>query len=253
MSNPEHITESFIGSGKLFVNGRRLGNCSDVKLAYGLEKKSLPNYEGGGGNLNTIDRVSGVTLDLTCTQFSAENLAIALAASVTTVVSAAVVGEVKAMAKHSLVDTDFMLDMTDAANVVVKTKPGTGSPVPIPKVDSNGVVNYEVTPAGIYFKGGADVVDAGPITVDYKKAPHYQIQALLASGQEFKLVMDGVNDADGRPSMLRVWRWKPSPTDGLSFISDDFASFTMKGEALADVSKPAGKSQFFEVLKSKAA
>lgn len=251
MSNSEHITESFIGSGKLFLDGRRLGNCSDVKLAYNLEKKTLPNFEGGGGNLNTIDRVTGVTLDLTCTQFSAENLAIALAASITTVASASVTDEAKIMAKHSLVDTNFMIDMTDAANVVVKTT--GGSPVTIPKVDSNGVVNYDVTPAGIYFKGGADVVDATAITVDYKKAPHYQIQALLASGREFKLVMDGINDADGRPSMLRVWKWKPSPTDGLSFISDDFSNFTMKGEALADVTKPAGKSQFFELLKYKAA
>lgn len=251
MSNPEHITESFIGSGKLFVDGRRLGNCSDVKLAYNLEKKTLPNYEGGGGNLNTIDRVTGVTLDLTCTQFSAENLAIALAASVTTVASAAVADEPHVMAKHSLVDTVFMIDMTDAANVVVST--AGGSPVVIPKVDANGVANYEVTSAGIYFKGGVDVVDDAAITVDYKKAPHYQIQALLASGREFKLVMDGVNDADGRPSTLRVWKWKPSPTDGLSFISDDFSNFTMKGEALADVTKPAGKSQFFEVLKFNAA
>ena len=251
MSNPEHITESFIGSGKLFVDGRRLGNCSDVKLAYNLEKKTLPNFEGGGGNLNTIDRVTGVTLDLTCTQFSAENLAIALAASITTVASAAVTDEPKIMAKHTMVDTDFMIDMTDAANVVVST--AGGSPVAIPKVDSNGALNYEVTPAGIYFKGGLDVVDATAITVDYKKAPHYQIQALLASGREFKLVMDGINDADGHPSMLRVWKWKPSPTDGLSFISDDFSNFTMKGEALADVTKPAGKSQFFELLKFKAA
>ncbi|MNF67946.1 hypothetical protein D3C84_497770 [compost metagenome] len=251
MSNPEHITESFIGSGKLFVDGRRLGNCSDVKLAYNLEKKTLPNFEGGGGNLNTIDRVTGVTLDLTCTQFSAENLAIALAASITTVASAAVTDEAKIMAKHSMVDTDFMLDMTDAANVVVKT--AGASPVTIPKVDNTGAANYEVTPAGIYFKGGADVIDATAIKVDYKKAPHYQIQALLASGREFKLVMDGINDADGRPSVLRVWKWKPSPTDGLSFISDDFSNFTMKGEALADVTKPAGKSQFFELLKFKAA
>ena len=32
MSNPEHITESFIGSGKLFVDGRRLGNLSLIHI-----------------------------------------------------------------------------------------------------------------------------------------------------------------------------------------------------------------------------
>ena len=255
MSNPIFATESYIGSGRVFVDGRRVGNCSEVKLSYSLDKKTQPNYEGGGGNLASRDKITGVTLDLTCFNWSADNIALALQATVSSVVTAAVTAEPHSMAINTLVDTDFLLDPTKT--ITVKTAGGT--PVTIPKVAGNGQANYEVSAAGITFLAGPDVVTAlasaesKDITIDYSKAPHTLLQALLGTGKEMKLVMDGVNDDTGRPVVVKVWRWKPSPTDGLNLISDDYATFALKGEVLADVSKPQGKSQFFEAALASAA
>jgi len=62
MSNPEFKTESYIGSGRVFVDGRNVGNCSEVKLSYSVDKKTQPNFMGGGGNLASRDKITGVTL-----------------------------------------------------------------------------------------------------------------------------------------------------------------------------------------------
>lgn len=248
MSNPEFKTESFIGSGKFYLDGRRLGNCSEAKLSYSIDTKTLPNYEGGGGNLDSIDKITGVALDLTCFNWSAQNIAMALAATVGEETAAAVTNEAHKMGKNTLVDTAFMIDVSQPVLVKTVTPAAT-----INQVDANGKPNYEITPAGVVFLGGADVKDDTAVTIDYKKAPHYLVQALLATGKEFKLVMDGMNDAAATPVTVRVWRFKPAPSDGMNLISDDFASFTVKGQVLADVSKPQGKSQFFEIAKAKAA
>lgn len=256
MSNPEFKVESYIGSGRVFVDGRRVGNCSEVKLSYTLDKKTQPNFEGGGGNLASRDKITGVALDLTCFNWSAENIALALQATLAQVASEAVTNEAHQMGLHTLVDTNYMLDATKT--VTVKT--AGGSPVTIPKVSAtDGSVNYEISAAGITFLEGADVVAALgsessiAITIDYTKHLAVVLQALLGTGKELKLVMDGVNDDNGNPAVVKVWRWKPSPTDGLNLISDDYATFALKGEVLADVSKPQGKSQFFEVGLGKAA
>jgi hypothetical protein len=248
MSNPEFKTESFIGSGKFYLDGRRLGNCSEAKLSYSIDTKTLPNFEGGGGNLDSIDKITGVALDLTCFNWSAQNIAMALAATVGEETAGAVTGEAHKMAKHTLVDTAFMIDVSQPVLVKTVTPAATLNPV-----DANGKPNYEITPAGVVFLGGNDVKDDTAITIDYKKAPHYLVQALLATGKEFKLIMDGMNDANGKPVTVRVWRFKPAPSDGMNLISDDFASFTVKGQVLADVSKAQGKSQFFEIAKAMAA
>ena len=247
MGNPVYIEESYIGSGKFYADGRRVGNVSAAKLSYKVDTKTQPNFQGGGGNLASLDRISDVNLDMTVTNFSAENMGMALRAKIGDIAAGAVAGEVHTMTINALVDTEFMIDTAVAP--VVKTT--GGSPEVIEPVDAQGVTNYEVTPAGIVFHSGADVVDATAITVDYTKHPSVVLRALLEGAKEYKLVMDGLNDDNNRPGVLRVWRWKPSPTDGFDLISDDYSSFELKGAVLADTSKPAGKSQFYEYALSK--
>jgi hypothetical protein len=47
---------------------------------------------------------------------------------------------------------------------------------------------------------------------------------------------------------VHAYRIKISPTDKLSLINDDFASFTVKGKLLRDNSKKgAGISKYFKV------
>jgi len=144
MTNPNYKEHPFIGAGKLFINTRQVGNCSDVKLSYNVEQKSLPNNMGGGGNLDSTDRISSVKLDLTCTNFSPENLAIALAASLDSITTAAeVAAEKLMMAANSFVDTEFMIDMTKANLVEVKTTATTPKVIPPLDVDGKPVVGKD--------------------------------------------------------------------------------------------------------------
>ncbi len=242
MGNPKYVERSFIGSGKFFADGRRVGNVSAANLSYSVDSKTQPNFQGGGGNLDTLDKITDVNLNLTVTNFSAENMAMALRATLGDVAAGAVAAEAHVMNINALVDTDFMLDTTQT--VTVQTTDET--PVSIPALDSSGNVNWEVTAAGIYFGEGSDVADATNITISYTKHASVTLKALLGSAQEFKLVMDGLNENDNNPGVLRVWRWKPSPTDGFDLISDDYSSFAINGAVLADLTKPAGVSQFYE-------
>lgn len=245
MGNSQHVEQSFIASGIFYIDGRDIGNVSAAKLAYDVKNTSLPNNRGGGGDLESMDRINSAMLDMTITNLDHTNLSMALGASIMKEATGPVTDEAVTIATHTLADSKFMIDT--AGEVVVKDHAGAV----IPKVDANGDANYEVKAAGILFKGGtATVAEDGKVgSISYVKSKQVLLQALKSVGKEYKVVLDGINDNNGDPHVLRVWRWKPSPTDGLDFISDDYSSMSASGKILADVSKPIGKSQFFELLK----
>lgn len=245
MGNQQHIERSFIGSGIFYLNGKDVGNVSAAKLAYDVKNTSLANNRGGGGDLESRDRINSVSLDLTITNLSHDNLAMALGAAVVKEATGDVSAEPITISTHTLADTAFMIDKSKT--VVVKDDAGAV----IPAIDANGDANYEVTAGGILFKGGTATVAAdGKVgSVAYSKSKQVLLQALKETGKEYKVVLNGINDNNGDPHVLRAYRWKPSPTDGLDFISDDYSSMSASGKILADVSKPIGKSQFFELLR----
>jgi hypothetical protein len=107
-------------------------------------------------------------------------------------------------------------------------------------------VDYVVSPAGIRVLSTGAILNAASIKVSYKSAVGNALQALVDSGQEVKVVIDGLNDASGKPWTLKFFKWKPSPTAGLDLIGDDFGSFDIEGGVLADASVvAANKSRFF--------
>jgi hypothetical protein len=69
------------GSMSLKLNGgprRRIGNASKLQLAVETEKKNLPDYESaGGGNVQSIERITSVNAAVTAHDLSPENLAVA--------------------------------------------------------------------------------------------------------------------------------------------------------------------------------
>lgn len=75
------------------------------------------------------------------------------------------------------------------------------------------------------------------------------IEALTQLGAEYKLTFEGMNEAQGGAKVnVTIHRFKPSPTEDLSLIGDDFATLKLKGGVLVDRSKPAGKSGYFQVV-----
>jgi hypothetical protein len=232
----ETVTESYIGSGIVYVNGRDVGNASGVKIDIEQETKEQPNYRGGGGNAAEITKVKSVKLSMTLNDFSNANLALGLRGKVEVLTAGAVIDEVISAILDGLADTAKMIDTT------------------IPPVVTNaaGSTTYDVDVDYVVSAGGIRALSTGAITaaeslkVSYTSKAGNALQALVESGAEVKVIVDGVNDATGKPYTLKFYRWKPSPTSGLDLIGDDFGSFDIEGGVLADSSiVAAGKSKFF--------
>lgn len=230
------VTESYIGSGIVYVNGRDVGNASGVKIDIEQETKSLPNYRGGGGNAAEVTKVKSVKLSMTLNTFSNANLALALRGAIESLVQVTVVDEAVTAFHDGMADTARMIDMAEPVTV----KHTSGAPTYVVDVD------YVVSPAGIRVLSTGAILNAASIKVSYKSAVGNALQALVDSGQEVKVVIDGLNDASGKPWTLKFFKWKPSPTAGLDLIGDDFGSFDIEGGVLADASiVAANKSKFF--------
>nr|WP_302981472.1 hypothetical protein [Plesiomonas shigelloides] len=227
------ITESYIGAGILYVNGRDVGNVSELKFSIDQEEKSQKNYRGGGGNVASVTRITGVSLEGKFHSFNNENLALALRGVVENLDTESITDEPVSAVVGGLTATAHMID--------------TSKPVTVKNGDVTvAVEKYDVTPAGIKLRADSGVTDDTALKISYNTRQRSVLQAAVNSGAEWSVVFDGVNEAEsGKPCVIKVYRWKPSPTDGLDLISDDFGEFTIKGQALADVTRPVGKSQFF--------
>ncbi|MCT8871358.1 phage tail tube protein [Shewanella xiamenensis] len=233
----ETVVESYIGSGIVYVAGRDVGNASAVKIAIEQETKTQPNYRGGGGNAAEITKVKSVKLSFTMNDFSNANMALALRGVVEVVAAGAVTDEPLVAVLDGLARTAFMIDTTVAP--VVKNEAGAVTYVKD--------TDYVVSAGGIRALTGGAITAGQALKVSYTKKAGNVLQALTESGTTVPVVIDGVNDATGKPWVLDFYKWSPSPTAGLDLIGDDFGSFDIEGGVLADSSIVAtGKSKFFK-------
>lgn len=114
--------------------------------------------------------------------------------------------------------------------------------------------HYAETKHGIEFikdaPGGFFLDDVPlPIKLGYTANPQYVIQALVNSGQEFLIEIEGENAADnGAPNFVRYFRAKPSPTSGFGRVGSEFASLTLTVSLLEDSTRVgSGLSKYMEL------
>ncbi|MEL4248559.1 phage tail tube protein [Shewanella xiamenensis] len=232
----ETVVESYIGSGIVYVAGRDVGNASGVKITIEQETKTQPNYRGGGGNSDEITKIKSVKLSLTMNDFSNANMALALRGKVEVLTAGTVDDEPITAVLDGLADTKFMIDTT----VDPEVTNDTGATTYVKDTD------YVVSAGGIRALTGGAITAGQALKVTYTKKAGNAMQALTESGKVVPVVIDGVNDATGKPWTLKFYKWSPSPTAGMDLIGDDFGSFDIEGGVLADSSIVAtGKSKFF--------
>jgi hypothetical protein len=232
----ETINEQYIGSGIVYVDGRDVGNVSALDFALEVETKTRPSYRPGGGNIASVTRVSSVSLSATLDSFNNANLALSLRGVIDVKASKVVTAEEVVAIVPGLVETKEMLDTTQ--EVTVTDEDATTTYV-------KGT-DFEVTAAGIKPLESGDITEGDALKVTYTTRAASALQALVESGKEVKMIFDGINDDNGRPSVVKVYRWKPSPMESLSLIGDDYGEFTLSGDVLADDTITAtGKSKFF--------
>ena len=242
---PEKITETFIGSGVIYYKGRDIGNCSAADITYELDNQQLPNYRGGGGNFDVLDRITSVNLAIGITSLNIANLGLLNSASVTALTSATVVAEeVTVTELNRLLRVDHMIDVGATVTVTDDTEP---TPVVIDRVEEDGTVNYVVSAGGVLVPTGSLIELADVILVSYTVPAGYVLEALQTFGEEGDIVIEGLNDRNGKPHLIECWRWKPSPT-GINAITTTFADVSVAGQLLADNTKGAGKSKFFRAI-----
>lgn len=241
------IKETYIGKGKVFLDGRFMGNVSRFTYGGEEEKVTLPDFTSvGGGNYDSVSRITALNIALEVHDFSAENVSLGLFGSVVAVTAGAVLDEpVTARAQlDRLVPTAFMID-TSVAPVVTDSGGGT---------TYTPAVDYTVSAAGITPLSTGSISADEALLIDYTKRALNVIHALTNSGAEFELVFEGLNEAGTQqPTNIRVYKVKFGPSENEA-VGSDFGVITLEGEALKDLTKTTtGISQFMDIQQALAA
>lgn len=235
---------SYIGKGKVFLAKRNddklrfVGNSDKVELSFTEETKEIKDFtQAGGGVANSVSRIDKVEIGLNLFDYSPDNLAMAVFGEATNAASGNVIGESHILSKNHL--TRFQ--HSHISNVIVKDT--------LTNKEYQQDVDYEVLNSGILVLEGGVISDNAPVSIDYNYGASNVIQALVNSGDEYRFVFDGLNEAQsGKKVVIEVYRVKFTPAASLSFIGDDFGNIEINGTALSDASKTGlGVSRYFKV------
>ncbi len=216
------VDRSFIGTGSIHIQPHDqsapllpIGNVSEFTFSFEEDRKELKNYLGGGGNRNVISRVSGITASVVAHDFTASNISLALRGTVNQGSTTAITDE--PLVSHGVANELIPFKRLPDLNQSITVKDS---------LDTTLIAgdDYELTQSGIKVIDGGGIDNQG-VKVSYTPLSTNMVQALVESGREFVLFMEGLNDAqEGLPFNIRVHRVKFSPVQNLGFISDDFAN-----------------------------
>lgn len=217
---------------------RDLGDVEQFKIAHRTSSITWKQHRRvGGGNLAKLDTPEGVDLTVQMQEWSEENQAMVTQGKIIELEPETVTGEAVVLIPGSLVLTEF-----PGPKSLVITKTQGSTPVPNTEV--------ELSAAGFRVKEGSAVItEPTPATIAYTSTKAKRIEPIVEAGAEYKLVLDGLNEADsGRPVVVTIWRWKAPPAEELALIdAENPGKLLSKGEVLADTSRPVGESPFYRI------
>ena len=186
------IDRSFIGEGIIHARlyGSQepflpLGNCDTFNISFATDRKTLPNYMGGGGNSNVRERVTDVTSSIGMFDLTAENVALVTRSTIQVAPTAAITDEAHTSqgVALELIPFKYLPDLTKPVTVKtagdVEVAPGT---------------DYLLVPHGIQVLSGGKI-DATGIKVSYTPRPSRAVHMLNGSQKELELFIAGLNDA----------------------------------------------------------
>lgn len=240
------IDRSFVGEGIIY--GRiyqsaealtDLGNCDTFNLSFATERKTLPNYRGGGGNRNVRERVTDVTATVGMFDIVASNLARVTKAVIAEVAAGAVTAEALGCKgeQGELIPFKHLPDLRQPVTLVtaadVALQPGT---------------DYLLTAHGVIVTPGSLIDDTG-IKASYTRLQSSAVQMLAGSQFELELFIAGLNDAkSGEPFALRVHRAKFGLAKEIPMFGTEFMRLEAPVELLAsDLVQSGGISKFCQM------
>ena len=113
------------------------------------------------------------------------------------------------------------------------------------------VTEYETNSAGIYILPNSNRIDVAgtPVQVSYTPSPGTNIQTLVDTGREYRILFAGKNLArQGKGMKVEIYRCTISPTKDMSLIGEDFTKMQLTATVLADDTKAGdGISSFCQI------
>lgn len=234
----------YVGKGKVYLDGRFVGNVSALDVNITEERLEQTNYtSGGGGNCAVVRRIDSVELGMTMTAYDAENLAIAVFGETSADAGGTITDE--SISAPDTLDNDTLVltaSLIDTTQAVVLTDDPAGDPY-VQNTD------YTIGAAGITILASGSITPGQTLLVSYEAVAVDVVQALVTSGKIYELTFDGINEADaGAPLVLKAYRVQFGPTEGLPMIGDEFAELPLTADILLDTTKVgAGISQYFTI------
>lgn len=229
MTQPDR---SFVGEGIIYARAYQsadplldIGNCNTFNLSFASERKALPNYRGGGGNRNVMEKVTDVRATIGMYDITATNLARVTKAVVAEVAAGTVTAEVLSCAgvEGELIPFKHLPDLSQPVTIVTAADAAVAAGT-----------DYLLTPHGIIVTGSSLIDDTG-IKATYTKLAASAVQMLAGSQVELELFIAGLNDAQsGEPFALRPRRVKFGIATELPVFGTEYMRLEAPAELLAD-------------------
>lgn len=246
----------FSGQGKVLIGARNangtpgllrwLGNASRFTLA--IEEDSEERNESFSANrlpLRKLTRSRKGTLSIVFDEFSSDNNALGLCASVTAVAAGSAVTN---YTFPSGAKVGNILAVPDKNLSAVTLKDSTGSPKTLV-----ANTNYRLDA----FAGSAELLDittggpyVQPFRMDYTPGAHTKIGALNQAAADVYVQFVGTNTDDGSRIIADIFRSRLKPMKDFEFIGEGYKDFEMEGTVLNDPTRVASSAdgQYFSIV-----
>lgn len=223
--------QTFIGTGKVLIakigadaaGFKDTGNCTKAEYSVQTETKEVRNARvPGGSTYDSLDRTKSGELTLDLVDWSDENLAMALGASIANIAAGTSTNEVATVLS---LDSYVFLAKVPSAITSVKSVDGLTT--------YTAGDDYVIDPAGLYIPADSGIT-LGDIHVTYSYGKQSTLDILKNTGKEFQIGIAGLNEVrTAEKHRARFYRAKVSPSN-MSFISDDFGVISVKFTLLSD-------------------
>lgn len=238
---------TYIGKGKVYVGPydgsgplEHVGNCLSLEIGIEESEITVPDMtEAGGGDYDSLTRISAVNLSAQLSDLVVNNLKRGLRAASSAITATPVANETH---------TAYQGGLISLAKV-----PNPDATLTVTGADGTGVytenTDYRRTLSGIEILDTGAIADGTSLEIDYTPLPSTLIQALTEVAEKYKVVFEGLNEADsGKAVIVKLHRVGLKSLSTLPLIGDQFAQIPLNGDVLKDTSiTTAGLSRFFTV------
>lgn len=276
------IRRTLSGTGRILaapadssLAGLWVGDAREVVLELEENEIKLPNFfTPGGGDYNTLSKVSSGSLSIEAFEIKDVTAEMAFLAEIAPTAAGAVSDELQPVAPGQQTFLEYILNTAQTVTIALGVDPYADSTVyPANSWVSDGG-NWWYSEAGGTSSGASPGVDTGVVWVDKGTAPTLPtesdftktiggmtlaetytwpdgapakfsytrsastiMEALMGSGKEWRIRFEGFNEAESnKPILCDAWKVKFSPAS-LPLNSEEFAQIDLSGALSIDLDR----------------